>query len=105
MENILFLVIAPICGVIGAKVATTVMKILSLGVVLNVLIGITGGIAGAVILHFLGVQMTRGFTDIPAIVNTASVTGIGGGLLMTLIGVLKISLIKNNEQKSNKHYA
>jgi uncharacterized membrane protein YeaQ/YmgE (transglycosylase-associated protein family) len=105
MENILFLVIAPICGVIGAKVATTVMKILSLGVTLNILIGIIGGLAGAALLHLLGVQAISGFKDFPAIINTASVSGIAGGVLMTLIGVFKISLKNSAGQKSNKHYA
>lgn len=105
MENIFLLVITLICGVIGAKVATTVMKILSLGIVLNFLIGVIGGIAGAAALYLLGVQMASGLTDIPRIVNYVSAAGMGGGILMTLIGVLKLSLTHKSEYKSDKHYA
>lgn len=105
MENILFLVITLVCGVIGAKVATTVIKILSLGTALNILVGMAGGIIGAATIHLLGIQMATGVTDISGIINSASVSGLAGGLLMTLIGVLKISVTKNTGHKSDKHYA
>lgn len=97
MEISHLLIVTIICGALGAHVATTVMKILTVGHKKNMLIGISGGLLCVALLFLIGVPIVSTSTTMPAIINCASAAGIGGGVLMTLVGVLKISFAQNQK--------
>lgn len=105
MENILLFALTVICGVIGAKTATNVMKILSLGTALNLSIGIIGGISGIVLANFFDIPLAANLAYTSGILNSAIAAGLGGAILMTLVGVLKVSFTQESKHKSDKHYA
>ena len=71
------------------------MKDKSLGVIGISLPGILGGGIGGAILQLLGVGGTQGATlDIASILENIASGGVGGGVLLAIVSVLKGVLAK-----------
>jgi uncharacterized membrane protein YeaQ/YmgE (transglycosylase-associated protein family) len=86
------LIISLIAGAIGGNGAGAVLKNLSLGTLGNSIVGILGGGLGTTILGALGsggAAAATGGLDIGSIVSSLASGGVGGGVLMAIVGVLK----------------
>ena len=94
MESMLPLIINLISGAVGGNVAGGLMKKLSLGTMGNSIVGILGGGAGGALLGMLGIDAGAGTTDIAGILGSVVSGGVGGGVLMAIIGVLKNAFAK-----------
>lgn len=88
------LIIQLIAGAIGGNAAGAVLKKQSLGTLGNSLAGILGGGLGGQILGLLGAGGAASGTDIAGIVQSLASGGVGGGVVMAIIGVLKSVLAK-----------
>jgi uncharacterized membrane protein YeaQ/YmgE (transglycosylase-associated protein family) len=69
------------------------MKNLSLGTLGNSLVGILGGGLGGSLLGMIGLG-TEGGMDISGILGSVAGGGVGGGVLMAIIGLIKKALAK-----------
>ena len=94
MESLIPLIIQLISGAVGGNVAGAMMKILSLGTLGNSIAGILGGGLGGQLLGMLGIITSTGGMDIGSIVGSIASGGVGGGVLMAIIGVIKKALGK-----------
>jgi hypothetical protein len=92
--DIVSLIISLLSGAVGGNVAGAALKDQSLGTVGNSLVGILGGGAGSLILQALGVATGGGGLDLGAVLGSIASGGVGGGLLMVVIGILKSALAK-----------
>jgi hypothetical protein len=91
MDPVLLLVQA-LGGVVGGGVAASLFKALSHGMVGNVLCGIVGGLLGGnLVSGALGVGKILGASglDPGVLVSQFAGAGVGGGLLMLLVGMLR----------------
>lgn len=86
------LIISLLGGAVGGNLAGRVFKNLSLGTLGNSLAGILGGGLGSQILSMLGIfgggEGTTGM-DLGSIVANLASSGVGGGALMAIIGVVR----------------
>lgn len=82
-------------GAVGGNVAGSLMKKFSMGTLGNSLVGILGGGIGGQLLGLLGVSTGAGGLDIGSILSTVAAGGVGGGVLMAVIGMVKSALGKN----------
>ena len=90
------LIIQLLSGAVGGNVAGSLFKKLSLGMLGNSLAGILGGGLVAQILGgLLGMQASGGSMDLGAILAEVASGGVGGGVVMVLIGVLKRMLARS----------
>lgn len=90
--NIVGLLISLISGAVGGNVAGAAMKDKSLGTAGNSIAGILGGGIGGAILQALGVlgqAGSSGSLDLTSILSNVASGGVGGGLLLVIISVLK----------------
>ncbi|MCP4229360.1 MAG: hypothetical protein GY771_04340 [bacterium] len=94
MENLLPLIIQLVSGAVGGNVAGALMKKFSLGTLGNSLVGILGGGIGGQLLGMLGISTGAGGMDIGSIVGSIASGGVGGGVLMAIIGVIKNAMGK-----------
>jgi hypothetical protein len=94
MERWLPLIIQLISGAIGGNVAGTLLKNQSLGTVGNSIAGIVGGGLGGFLLGLVGVATGSGSMDLSGILGSVGGGGVGGGVLMIIIGVIKKALGK-----------
>ncbi|MFK7795072.1 MAG: hypothetical protein AB8B89_06985 [Gammaproteobacteria bacterium] len=94
MESMLPLIINLISGAVGGNVAGGLMKKLSLGTMGNSIVGILGGGAGGALLGMLGIDAGAGTSNIAGILGSVASGGVGGGVLMAIIGVLKNTFAK-----------
>jgi uncharacterized membrane protein YeaQ/YmgE (transglycosylase-associated protein family) len=93
--DITSLIISLISGAVGGNVAGAALKDQSLGTLGNSLAGILGGGVGSVILQALGVLAAGGgVLDLGTIRGNIASGGVGGGLLMVIIGLLKGALAR-----------
>jgi uncharacterized membrane protein YeaQ/YmgE (transglycosylase-associated protein family) len=92
--NIVNLSISLISGAVGGNVAGAVMKDKSLGTMGNSISGILGGGIGGAILQMLGIATKDGNLDLNAILQNVASGGVGGGILMTIIAVIKGAMAK-----------
>ncbi len=92
----LSLIIQLISGAVGGNVAGSLLKNASLGTLGNSLVGILGGGLGGQLLGMLGVggAEAAGSMDIGAIVAQVAGGGVGGGVLLAIIGLIKNALAK-----------
>lgn len=79
------------CGAIGGNVAGGVVKKISLGTLGNSLAGILGGGLGGQILAMLGLMPggEGGAIDLTSILGNVGAGGVGGGVVLAIIGVIK----------------
>ena len=88
MESLLPLIISLVSGAAGGNVAGALMKKFSLGLAGNSLVGILGGGLGSQLIGMLGGDMGGG------ILGSIAGGGVGGGVLMAVIGVIKSAMNK-----------
>jgi len=88
---LLSLIIQLVSGAVGGNVVGALLKNLSLGTVGNTIAGILGGGIGGQLLGMLGVggAAAAGGMDLAGIVSSIAGGGVGGGVLMAIIGLLK----------------
>ncbi len=65
------------------------MKDKSLGPLLNSVVGVVGGGAGAGILKMLGMAVNEGGLDVQAVISSVASGGIGGAVLLVVIALIK----------------
>jgi uncharacterized membrane protein YeaQ/YmgE (transglycosylase-associated protein family) len=94
MGSIWPLIIQLISGALGGNAAGALMKKLSLGTVLNSILGIVGGGLGGQLLNLLGVGTAGGGMDLGGIITSIAGGGVGGGILLAIIGLIKKALSK-----------
>ncbi len=84
------LIISLIAGAVGGNGAGALLKNLSLGTLGNSIVGILGGGLGATLLGMLGdgTGAPAGM-DMGSIISSIASGGVGGGVLMAIVGVLK----------------
>ncbi len=92
----LALIIQLVSGAVGGNVAGGLLKDVSLGTLGNSLVGILGGGLGGQLLSMLGVggAETAGSVDIASIVSQVAGGGVGGGVLLVIVGLIKNALTK-----------
>ena len=94
MENLLPLIIQLVSGAAGGNVAGSLMKNLSLGTVGNSIVGILGGGIGGQLLGLLGIASGNGELDIAGIIGSIASGGVGGGVLLAVVGMIKKVMAK-----------
>ncbi len=88
-------IIQLIAGAIGGNAAGMVLKNYSLGTLWNSVVGIVGGGLGGQVLGMFGLTMGGGGgLDIGTIVGQILSGGVGGGILLVVVGVVKKMLNK-----------
>lgn len=95
MENLLPLIVQLISGAIGGNVAGSLMKKFSMGTMWNSIIGILGGGLGGQILGMLGLDLGGGEMDLAGILGNVAGGGVGGGVIMAIVGVIKNAMNKS----------
>ena len=87
------LIISLISGAVGGNVAGGLMKNMSLGTLGNSIAGIAGGGLGGTILSMLGAggvaEAAGSGLDIGSIIGSLASGGVGGGVVMAVIGVIR----------------
>ena len=86
-------------GAVGGNIAGAALKESSLGTLGNSLVGILGGGLGGQLLTMLGVggagaAASASGMDIGTIVSSIAGGGVGGGVLMAIIGLIRQQLAK-----------
>lgn len=94
MGNLLPFIIQLASGAVGGNVAGGLMKQFSLGTLGNSIAGILGGGIGGQLLGLLGIATGGGGMDIGSIVGSIASGGVGGGVLMAIVGVIKNAVKK-----------
>ena len=93
--DVVSLLIELVSGAVGGNVAGSLMKKYSLGTVWNSVLGILGGGLGGRLLGLLGVSAApSGSLDIGSIIGSLASGGVGGGVLMVIVGVIKKAMAK-----------
>ena len=92
--DLLPLIIQLASGAIGGNVAGGLMKENSLGTLGNSIAGIVGGGLGGQILGMLGLAASSGGMDIASIIGSIASGGVGGGVLMAIIGLIRKAMAK-----------
>ena len=87
--DIVSLVINLISGAVGGNIAGAVMKDKSLGPLLNSVVGVLGGGAGAGVLKMMGMAVNEGGLDIQAVLTSVASGGVGGGILLVIVALIK----------------
>jgi hypothetical protein len=94
------LIIQLISGAVGGNVAGGLLKNMSLGTAGNSIAGVLGGGVGGYLLNMLGgagaadAAAAASNLDIGAIISSVAGGGVGGGVLMAIIGVIKNMMAK-----------
>jgi len=87
-------------GALGGNVAGALMKNSSMGTLWNSVAGIAGGGLGSTLLGMLGMgaasgaAASGGMPDIGTILQMVGSGGVGGGVLMAVIGLIKKAMAK-----------
>lgn len=89
-------IIQLVSGAVGGNIAGGLLKNISLGTLGNSLIGILGGGLGGQLLGMLGVggAEAAGSVDIASIISQVAGGGVGGGVLLVIVGLIKSALAK-----------
>ncbi|MBK8346840.1 MAG: hypothetical protein IPL08_04180 [Saprospiraceae bacterium] len=87
------LIIQLLSGAAGGNLAGKLMPKFSMGTLGNSLVGILGGGIGGQLLGSLGMA-TSGGMDLMGIIGSITGGGVGGGVLMAIIGLIR-SLLTN----------
>ena len=93
------IIIQLVAGLIGGNAAGALLKNQSLGTLGNSIAGILGGGLGGQILGMLGAAPTAGAAtgmDVTSILSSLASGGVGGGVLMAVVGVLKGMMSKSS---------
>lgn len=92
------LIIQLICGAAGGNIAGSLMKKFSLGTLGNSIVGILGGGLGGQLLGMLGAggAGAAGGLDLASILSSVAGGGVGGGVLMAIVGVIRQAMGKSS---------
>ena len=90
------LIISLLSGAAGGNIVGRVLKNLDLGPVGNSIAGIIGGGLGQQIIAALGTAdaAAAGGLDIGSIISSVASGGVGGGVLMAIVGIIKSAMAK-----------
>lgn len=93
MESLIPLIINLLSGAFGGNLAGSLMKKFSLGTLGNSIVGVLGGgIGGSLLGNAFG--MASGGMDIAGIPGSVASGGVGGGILMVIVGLIKSMISK-----------
>ena len=90
--DVVSLIVQLLSGAAGGNIAGSLLKNMSLGTLGNSLSGIVGGLLGGNILNSaLGISKVAASSglDIGTIISQIAGSGVGGGVLMVLVGLLR----------------
>jgi hypothetical protein len=90
------LIVQLVSGAVGGNIAGAALKNFSLGPTGNSIVGILGGGIGGQILGMLmgGAPAGSGGLDFAGIISSIAGGGIGGGLLMTIVGLVRKAMTR-----------
>ena len=83
------IIISLLSGALGGNLAGGLLKKFSMGTLWNSVVGILGGGVGSYLLGMLGANFGSGAMDLSGILGMVAEGGVGGGVLMAIIGVVK----------------
>jgi hypothetical protein len=93
--NLMALLIQLVCGALGGNAVGKLLKNLDLGTLGNSLAGMLGGGLGGQLLNMLGIATgTDGSLDIGSILGNVASGGVGGGVLMAIVGLIRKAIAK-----------
>jgi uncharacterized membrane protein YeaQ/YmgE (transglycosylase-associated protein family) len=93
--DITTLLIQLVCGALGGNAAGKIFKKIDLGPLLNSLAGIIGGGLGGQLLNQLGIAVAEGGKlDLESVIGSIASGGVGGGVLLAIVGLIKSALGK-----------
>jgi uncharacterized membrane protein YeaQ/YmgE (transglycosylase-associated protein family) len=87
------LIIQLASGALGGNLAGKAMPKASMGTLVNSILGIVGGGLGGQLLGMLGMDVGGGM-DLMGIIGSIASGGVGGGVIMAIIGVIKNAMSK-----------
>lgn len=90
----LALIIQLISGAVGGNLAGKLMPKSSMGTLWNSVLGIVGGGLGGQLLGILGIATQTGGADVTSIIGSIAGGGVGGGVLLAIIGMVKGAMNK-----------
>ncbi|MBK9735873.1 MAG: hypothetical protein IPO92_13320 [Saprospiraceae bacterium] len=82
------LIIQLLSGAVGGNLAGKLMPSASMGTMVNSILGILGGGLGGQLLGMLGMAPQTGM-DLMGIIGNIAAGGVGGGVFMAIIGIIK----------------
>lgn len=99
MEEYLPLIIQLVSGAVGGNIAGALLKNSSLGTLWNSVVGILGGGLGGQLMGMLGLSGAEAAEasssmDLTGILGSVAGGGVGGGVLMAIVGLIKKSMNK-----------
>ncbi len=83
------LIISLLSGALGGNVAGKLLSKYSMGPLWNSVVGILGGGLGSQLLGMLGMDLGGAEMNLMNILGNVAEGGVGGGVLMAIIGVVK----------------
>lgn len=90
------LIVHLIGGAIGGNVAGALLKKFSLGTLWNSVVGILGGGLGGSLLASMGIGgVGEAGLAIGNIITNIISSGVGGGVLLTIVGLIKSQMAKS----------
>lgn len=89
------LIVHLIGGAIGGNAAGALLKKFNLGTLWNSVVGILGGGLGGQLLASLGIGGADAGMAIGSIITNILSSGVGGGVLLTIVGLIKSQMAKN----------
>lgn len=87
------LIIQLLSGAAGGNLAARILPKFSLGTLGNSLLGILGGGIGGQLLGMMGIETPAGGVDLTSIISSVLSGGVGGGVLLSIIGIIKGALV------------
>ena len=83
-------------GALGGNAAGAIMKKFSLGTIGNSIVGILGGGLGGQLMSMLNIGGSTGggTLDVASILTSVAGGGLGGGVLMVIVGLIKKMMSK-----------
>ncbi|MEL6607944.1 MAG: hypothetical protein AAFO58_03880 [Pseudomonadota bacterium] len=89
------LLIGLISGAVGGNVAGAAIKKLDQGTLINSISGIVGGGLGGTLLSMVGAGgLAGGGMDLMGIVGQVASGGVGGGVVLAIVGVVRSMIAK-----------
>jgi hypothetical protein len=94
MEGILPIIIQLLGGGLGGNLAGSLLKKFSMGTMGNTILGLLGGGLGGQLLGNVLGGGGGGTLDIMSILSNVASGGVGGGALMTIVGLIRSMMAK-----------